>query len=183
MSRSASSTNGEILAASRSLSWRSTSTQRASPLCFPAHPPKLNRVGIGGSGLVADRQSYRSPAGAAGEHRRAPHASMGAGSRRRAWKGRDHQSLPDAPASLRASLNRTTCRAGANLGMDRFGTPFWGRRTKYRHHERPSHPRQTPAGKFPHLPVPPGAPPARPNLQPPDSWATGDTRRGEKRML
>ena len=48
MSRSASSTNGEILAASLSLSWPSTSTLRVSPLCFPAHPPKRNRQGSAG---------------------------------------------------------------------------------------------------------------------------------------
>ena len=37
MNRSTSSTNGEILVVSRSPSWRSTSTLKALPLCFPAH--------------------------------------------------------------------------------------------------------------------------------------------------
>ena len=37
MNRSTSSTNGEILAVSHSPSWRSTSTLKALPLCFPAH--------------------------------------------------------------------------------------------------------------------------------------------------
>ena len=48
MNRSTSSTNGEILAVSRSPSWLSTSTLKALPLCFPAHPPKLNRPGSAG---------------------------------------------------------------------------------------------------------------------------------------
>ena len=37
LNRSTSSTNGEILAVSHSPSWRSTSTLKGLPLCFPAH--------------------------------------------------------------------------------------------------------------------------------------------------
>ena len=43
MNPSTSSTNGEILAVSRSPFWRSTSTLKALPLCFPAHPRRRNR--------------------------------------------------------------------------------------------------------------------------------------------